>query len=234
MTQEKEPKKVLLVEDDHNLGTLLMDYLNAKGFVTSLAINGKQGFEKFISGNFDICILDVMMPLKDGFTLAEEIRQTDKNIPIIFVTAKSMKEDRLMGFNKGADDFLSKPFSMEELLLRIKAILRRTNPETPPLLVYEPVKIGSYIFDHHHQTLEHNGEKQRLTTKESDLLNLLTINKNDVMDRNYALNKIWGSDNYFNARSMDVYIAKLRKYLIADTNVEIVNVHGKGFKLLEN
>ncbi len=228
------PKKVLLVEDDHNLGNLLREYLDAKGFECTLANNGKQGFEKFIAGHFDICILDVMMPLKDGYTLAEEIRQTDKVIPIIFVTAKSLKEDRLMGFNKGADDYLSKPFSMEELLLRVKAILRRTNPETMPLLIHEPVQVGKYTFDHHHQTLELNGEKQRLTTKESDLLNLLSINLNDVMDRNYALNKIWGSDNYFNARSMDVYIAKLRKYLVGDKSVEIVNVHGKGFKLLVN
>lgn len=228
----KDPKKILLVEDDHNLGNLLREYLDAKGFTTTLANNGKQGYEKFIAGNFDICILDVMMPLKDGFTLAEDIRRTDKNIPIIFVTAKSMKEDRLAGFSKGADDYLTKPFSMEELLLRVKAILRRTNPDTPPLLVPEPIKIGSFTFDHHHQTLEHNGSKQRLTTKESDLLNMLAININDVMDRNYALNKIWGSDNYFNARSMDVYIAKLRKYLSADKSVELVNVHGKGFKLM--
>lgn len=231
---KSDSKNILLVEDDHNLGNLLREYLEAKGFQATLATNGKQGYEKFIQGNYDICILDVMMPLKDGFTLAEEIRATDKTVPIVFVTAKSMKEDRLNGFNKGADDYISKPFSMEELLLRVKAILRRTNPETPTLVVHQPMKVGDYAFDHHHQTLEYKGEKQRLTTKESELLNLLCINKNDVMDRNYALNKIWGSDNYFNARSMDVYIAKLRKYLSKDKKVEIVNVHGKGFKLIES
>jgi len=176
--------------------------------------------------------LDVMMPVKDGFTLAEDIRQTDKQIPIIFLTAKSMKDDKVKGFEAGADDYLTKPFSMDELLLRMKAILRRTMPETDKPKMRELVNIGTLIFDYDRQLLKSNGEEKRLTTKESDLLNMLIENRYDILDRNYALNRIWGDDNYYNSRSMDVYIAKLRKYLAADPEVELVNVHGKGFKLL--
>lgn len=225
--------KVLLVEDDPNLGLLLREYLNAKGYETTLEINGKKGYEAFAKGGFQLCILDIMMPVKDGFTLAEEIRRTDKNIPIIFLTAKSMKDDRINGFKKGADDYMTKPFSMDELMLRIKAILRRVNPE---IMSSEPetqaYKIGKLNFDFTHQTLEGKGMNQKLTTKESALLNMLCENKNDVLERSYALNKVWGDDNYFNSRSMDVYIAKLRKYLSADPEIELVNVHGKGFKLM--
>ena len=224
--------KVLLVEDDPNLGTLLREYLEAKGYETMLAVNGKKGYDYFIGGGFDLCILDVMMPVKDGYTLAEEIRKTDKDIPVIFLTAKSLKEDRITGFNKGADDYITKPFNMEELLLRMKAILRRTQPERYSPLENNIVTIGDYLFDYHHQWLEYKGTKQKLTTKESELLNLLALNMNDVLDRNLALNKVWGDDNYFNARSMDVYIAKLRKCLANDPTVEIVNIHARGFKLL--
>lgn len=226
--------KVLLVEDDPNLGLLLREYLNAKGYDTTLAANGKKGYEAFVKGNFQLCILDVMMPVKDGFTLAEEIRRTDKNIPIIFLTAKSMKEDRINGFKKGADDYMTKPFSMDELMLRIKAILRRVNPEVvssePELQMH---KIGKLRFDFTHQSLEGKDYSQKLTTKEAALLNLLCENKNDVLERSFALNKVWGDDNYFNSRSMDVYVAKLRKYLSADPKIELVNVHGKGFKLMD-
>mgnify|MGYP002630607798 CR=1 FL=1 len=227
-----EKINVLLTEDDPNLGMLLREYLNAKGYETTLAENGKIGYEKFSQGGFDICILDVMMPVKDGFTLAEEIRQTDKQMPIIFLTAKSMKDDKMKGFTAGADDYITKPFSMDELLMRMQAVLRRTLPETAKAKKKDAIKVGSFVFDYDRQTLTINGEEKRLTTKEADLLNMLCENRYDVLDRNYALNKVWGDDNYYNSRSMDVYIAKLRKYLSLDPEVELVNVHGKGFKLL--
>lgn len=227
-----EKIKVLLAEDDPNLGLLLREYLDAKGYETTLAVNGKIGFEIFSQGGFDLCILDVMMPVKDGFTMAEEIRQTDKHIPIIFLTAKSMKDDKLKGFTAGADDYITKPFSMDELLMRMQAILRRTLPEVGKPQKKESIKLGEFIFDYDKSVLILNGKEQRLTTKEGNLLLMLCENRYDVLDRNYALNKIWGDDNYFNSRSMDVYIAKLRKYLSLDPEVELVNVHGKGFKLL--
>ncbi|MGB0916519.1 MAG: response regulator transcription factor [Flavobacteriales bacterium] len=227
-----EKIKVLLTEDDPNLGMLLREYLNAKGYETTLAENGKIGYEKFSQGGYDMCILDVMMPVKDGFTLAEEIRQTDKKVPIIFLTAKSMKDDKMKGFGAGADDYITKPFSMDELLMRMQAVLRRTLPESGKSKKKEALVVGNFTFDYDRQILAINGEEKRLTTKEADLLNMLCENRYDVLDRNYALNKIWGDDNYFNSRSMDVYIAKLRKYLAPDPEVELVNVHGKGFKLL--
>ena len=223
---------VLLTEDDPNLGMLLRDYLEAKGYRVSLAVNGKKGYELFNQGNFDMCILDVMMPVKDGFTMAEEIRQTDKNIPIIFLTAKTMKEDKQRGFETGADDYITKPFSMDELLMRMNAILRRTQVDVNRPQKQEPIKVGEFMFDFDTQVLSRNGEKRKLTTKENDLLQLLCANRYDILDRNYTLNRIWGDDNYFNSRSMDVYIAKLRKYLSDDPEIELVNVHGKGFKLL--
>lgn len=227
-----ETIKVLLTEDDPNLGMLLREYLNAKGYETTLAENGKVGYETFMQGGFDLCILDVMMPIKDGFTLAEEIRQTDKQVPIIFLTAKSMKDDKLKGFGAGADDYITKPFSMDELLMRMQAILRRTIPEVGKARKKESIKVGSFDFDFDKQLLVLDGKEQRLTTKEANLLLMFCENRYDVLDRNYALNKVWGDDNYYNSRSMDVYIAKLRKYLSADPEVELVNVHGKGFKLL--
>lgn len=227
-----EKTKVLLVEDDPNLGSLLKEYLEAKGYSTVLATNGKQGYDVFSKDKFGICILDVMMPIKDGFTLAKEIRAIDANIPIMFLTAKSMKEDAIEGFTLGADDYMTKPFSMEELLLRIKAILRRTENKTIKNSDQEEFKIGKYKFDYKHQILDLKGVQHKLTTKEAELLKLLCLHANDVLDRNFALKSIWKDDNYFNGRSMDVYIAKLRKYLKEDTSVELINVHGKGFKLL--
>jgi two-component system, OmpR family, response regulator len=232
MNMSDKTINVLLAEDDPNLGMLLREYLEAKGYSTTLAVNGKQGYDRFKQGGFDICILDVMMPVKDGFTMAEEIRQTDKDIPIIFLTAKSMKEDKLRGFETGADDYITKPFSMDELLMRMQAILRRTMPDNDRPQKKEPVTVGEFLFDYDRQLLTLKGAERKLTTKESELLHLLCANRYDVLDRNYALNKIWGDDNYFNSRSMDVYIAKLRKYLSEDPEVELVNVHGKGFKLL--
>jgi len=173
-----------------------------------------------------------MMPIKDGFTLAKEIRAIDNKVPIVFLTAKSMKEDALEGFTAGADDYITKPFSMEELLLRIKAILRRTENKTSIHSEQTEFQIGNYKFDYKHQTLEIKGVQQKLTTKEADLLKLLCLNANEILDRNFALKSIWHDDNYFSGRSMDVYIAKLRKYLKEDSSVELINVHGKGFKLL--
>mgnify|MGYP003595172714 FL=1 len=227
-----EKIKVLLVEDDSNLGNLLKEYLEAKGFSTVLAVNGKQGYDVFSKDKFNICILDVMMPIKDGYTLAKEIRALDASVPIVFLTAKSMKEDAIEGFKVGADDYINKPFSMEELLLRIKAIIRRTENKNVKNSDQSVFKIGNYSFDYSHQTLTINDVSQKLTTKEADLLRLLCLNANDVLDRNFALKSIWKDDNYFNGRSMDVYIAKLRKYLKEDSKVELINVHGKGFKLM--
>jgi two-component system OmpR family response regulator len=229
---QTEKLKILLVEDDANLGTLLKEYLEAKGYITTLAVNGKQGFDMFSKDKYNICILDVMMPVKDGYTLAKEIRAIDTNVPIVFLTAKSMKEDTIEGFNAGADDYITKPFSMEELQVRIKAILRRTEMKANVNNDQAEFKIGNYKFDYPHQTLDLKGSQQKLTTKEADLLKLLCLHANDILDRNFALKAIWNDDNYFNGRSMDVYIAKLRKYLGGDPGVEIINVHGKGFKLL--
>ena len=227
-----EKTKVLLVEDDPNLGSLLKEYLEAKGYSTVLATDGKKGYDVFSKDKFGICILDVMMPIKDGFTLAKEIRVLDANIPIVFLTAKSMKEDAIEGFSVGADDYITKPFSMEELLLRIKAILRRAEGKSSKNSDQTDFNIGKYKFDYKHQVLDLKGVQHKLTTKEAELLKLLCLHANDVLDRNFALKSIWNDDNYFNGRSMDVYIAKLRKYLKDDAAVELINVHGKGFKLL--
>jgi DNA-binding response OmpR family regulator len=231
MTKDFKPR-VLLVEDDPNLGNLLQEYLQAKEYDTTLATNGKEGLTQFKNTVFDVCILDVMMPVMDGFTLAREIRKLDAETPVIFLTAKSMKEDTIEGFNAGGDDYLTKPFSMEELLLRLKAILRRTKNQTLTNSDQNQFEVGTYKFDFNLQKLEVAGKVQKLTTREAELLKLLCININDVLDRTFALKSIWHDDNYFNGRSMDVYIAKLRKYLREDDNLEIVNVHGKGFKLL--
>lgn len=222
--------KILVVEDDPNLGTLLTEYLNAKGHEAILRVNGKEGFDTFFKDTFDFLILDVMMPVKDGFTLAREVRKVNSTIPILFLTAKSMKEDTLEGFNAGGDDYMTKPFSMDELLARMNAILRRIQGDkTEELTTYQ---IGRYIYDPHKQELVIEGNAQRLTTKENDLMKLLASNLNGIVERNFALSAVWGDDSYFNGRSMDVYIAKLRKYLSFDSSIEIVNVHGKGFKLV--
>ncbi|MCT4580144.1 MAG: response regulator transcription factor [Flavobacteriales bacterium] len=222
--------KVLLVEDDPNLGLLLSEYINAKGYECTLRVNGQEGYDTFIKDDFDFLIFDVMMPIKDGFTLAKEIRGIDKEIPILFLTAKSLKEDTLKGFNVGADDYMTKPFSMEELLARMNAILRRIPTQDENESGH--YEIGFFDFDYNQQILSHGEESNKLTTKENELLKLLCKNKNGVLERNDALKAVWGDDNYFNGRSMDVYIAKLRKHLKADPSIEIINIHGKGFKLL--
>lgn len=222
---------ILLAEDDDNLGTLLNTFLKNKGFAVDLVRTGKSALERFNQNNYDFLILDVMMPEADGFTVAKEVRLVDNAVPILFLTAKSMKEDKLKGFEAGADDYLTKPFSMEELLARINAILKRSKPKDGESSMYD---IGKYTFDSDKRTLDDGQELQKLTTKESQLLKLLAKNKNNVLDRQAALRMIWGDDNYFNGRSMDVYIAKLRKMLKEDPAIEIMNVHGKGFKLIDN
>ncbi|UBM62182.1 response regulator transcription factor [Candidatus Sulfidibacterium hydrothermale] len=227
----KKKVNILLAEDDKNLGTILKSYLQAKGFEATLCENGKLALEAFKKGEFDFAILDVMMPVMDGFTLAKEIRKIDKKIPLLFLTAKTMEEDKIQGFELGADDYLTKPFSMEELLLRIQAILRRTEQGSKKHTnsIY---KFGRYTFDYDHQVLKIGKTENKLTSKETELLRLLCENLNEVLDRTVALNKIWQDDSYFNARSMDVYITKLRKFLKEDPKVELINVHGIGFKLV--
>ena len=222
--------KILLVEDDANLGSITSQYLMAKGFKCHWEENGELGYQSFVKNEYDLVILDVMMPVKDGFSTAKDIRGIDKNIPIIFLTAKSMKEDTLKGFEIGADDYLTKPFNMDELVARINAILKRVTTDSASY--FDDITIGSFSFNPKMQILSMGDFSVTLTTKESDLLTLLYKNKNNILDRNHALKAIWGDDNYFNGRSMDVYIAKLRKYLKQDDQIQILNVHGRGFKLL--
>jgi len=223
--------KILLAEDDNNLGILLRNYLTAKNYETSLFINGSLALESFSTGQFGLCILDIMMPEMDGLTLAREIRLTNPQIPIIFLTAKNQKEDIIDGFKSGADDYITKPFSMEELLYRIEAILRRTTISVAHNK-NESYTIGAYSFDTLQQMLTYKDTSIKLTTKESELLELLCRHGNEILERNYALKTIWIDDNYFNARSMDVYITRLRKYLMKDPSVKILNIHGRGYKLI--
>ncbi|PKP01993.1 MAG: DNA-binding response regulator [Bacteroidetes bacterium HGW-Bacteroidetes-6] len=223
-------KKILLAEDDMNLGKVLTTYLEAKGYSVKHATNGESAYELFCTSDLDICIVDVMMPLKDGFTLAKEIRKMDKQIPIIFLTAKSLPQDMVYGLSIGGDDYITKPFSMEVLLARLEALIRRTYGTEEGDL--QPIQLGSIIFNVAHQSLLINGEEKKLTTRETELLMMLIQKKNDVLDRGYALKKIWGDDSYYNARSMDVYITKLRKLFAPDPKVQIINVHGIGFKLV--
>jgi DNA-binding response OmpR family regulator len=228
----EEKTRILLCEDDQNLGMLLREYLQAKDYYVQLMYDGEEGLKAFQKESFDICVFDVMMPKKDGFTLAQEIREVNSQVPIIFLTAKTLKSDIFEGFRIGADDYITKPFSMEELLLRIEAILRRVRGKK---VKEETIfNIGKFVFDKPKQQLTINGEVIKLTTKETDLLSLLCAHENDVLERNHALRTIWDEDNYFNARSMDVYITKLRKILKADPEVEILNVHGKGYKIISS
>jgi DNA-binding response OmpR family regulator len=222
--------RILIAEDDSNLGALLTNYLDAKNFDPLLFTNGIAALEAFSEGQFDLCILDIMMPEMDGLTLARKIRGADPSVPIIFLTARSLKEDILEGFRSGADDYISKPFSIEELLFRIQAILKRT--ATTSSRKGEHYLIGSYLFDPLRQILSFKNQPLKLTTKESELLELLCRHANEVLERNFALKSIWIDDNYFNARSMDVYITRLRKYLGKDPSVKIQNIHGKGYKLI--
>ena len=232
---EQAQKKILLVEDDPNFGSVLKDYLSLNDYDVTLAKNGMEGFEKFKKDNYHLCILDVMMPYKDGFTLAKEIRERNKEVPIIFLTAKAMKEDVLKGYKVGADDYLNKPFDSEVLLMKINAImLRKVKDSIADSATFE-FKIGSFDLNSKLRFLSHNGEEPvKLSPKENELLRLLALHENDLMPRELALTKIWRDDNYFTSRSMDVYIAKLRKYLKKDEKVEILNIHGEGFRLVVN
>ena len=226
----EENLKILLCEDDENLGMLLREYLQAKGFEAVLCPDGEVGYREFQKAKFDICVLDVMMPKKDGFALAQDIRQQNAEMPIIFLTAKVLKEDILEGFKIGADDYITKPFCMEELVLRIEAILRRVKgKKSRENTVYH---IGRFTFDTQKQLLTIGEKQTKLTTKENELLALLCAHSNEILQRDYALKTIWIDDNYFNARSMDVYITKLRKHLKDDDQIEIINIHGRGYKLI--
>lgn len=225
-----EKVKILLCEDDENLGTLLCEYLIAKGYDAVLCPDGEAGFREFTKDKFDICILDVMMPKKDGFTLAQDIHQVNSQVPIVFLTAKAQKEDVLEGFDIGADDYMTKPFSMEELVKRVEAILRRVKgKKNKENTMY---KIGRFTFDTQKQLLIIGDKQTKLTTKENELLALLCSHANEILKRDDALRAIWIDNNYFNARSMDVYITKLRKHLKDDDQIEIINIHGQGYKLI--
>lgn len=225
--------KILLVEDDPNFGSVLKNYLELNDYEIKLCTDGFSGYEQFVIGKYDICILDVMMPKKDGFTLAKEIREKDEHIPIIFLTAKTMKEDMMEGFRVGADDYITKPFDSEILLYKLKAILKRSADKS-----HDPSQkefdLGVFHFNFDHRTIASKGESQKLSPKEAELLRMLCIYKNELLPRQKALKEIWGDDNYFNARSMDVFITKLRKYLKDDSKLDIINIHGKGFRLIDN
>jgi two-component system, OmpR family, response regulator len=233
MPMSENQKKILIVEDDFNFGNILKDYLILNDYFVVLAKNGIEGFEKFKKENFDLCILDVMMPFKDGFTLGKEIREKNENIPLFFLTAKTLKEDVLKGFKIGADDYLTKPFDSDVLLAKIKAILNRKNLiNIPDSDVYE-FEVGKFKFNSKLRFLSLDNEDSiKLSPKENQLLRLLVLHIDDLLPREMALTKIWRDDNYFTSRSMDVYIAKLRKYLKPDPNVEILNIHGEGFRLV--
>ena len=229
--------KILLVEDDENFGDVLRSYLEMHEYDVTLATDGVQGMESYSRGQYDLCIFDVMMPKKDGFTLAREIREKDTEMPIIFLTAKTMKDDVLQGFKIGADDYITKPFNSEELLYRIQAILKRSQQKADPREEIREFTIGKYHFNFPLRILTYNmgendEEKSKLSPKEAQLLRMFAMYMNDILPRSEALTKIWGEDNYFTARSMDVFVTKLRKYLKKDDNIEIVNIHGNGFQLL--
>ena len=226
----EEKTRILLCEDDVKLGMLLREYLQAKGYYAELCPDGDAGYKAFLKGKFDICVFDVMMPIKDGFTLAQEIRAVNADIPIIFLTAKTLNEDILEGFKIGADDYITKSFSMEVLVARIETVLRRVRgKKNKENAMY---KIGRFQFDTKKQILSIGDQQTKLTTKESELLSLLCAHANEILQRDFALKTVWTDDNYFNARSMDVYITKLRKHLKADDSIEIINIHGKGYKLI--
>ena len=227
----KEKAKILLVEDDLNLGFVIKDSLDSLGYKVNLFTDGKSGYQAFFQNSFDLCIFDVMLPKKDGFSLAEDIRQINQDTPIVFLTAKAMEADRIKGFKAGGDDYITKPFSMEEFILRVEAILKRCKAIGENTVQKHLFQIGKYSFDYNNLTLSYNKKTQALTRKEADILRLLCINLNEVLKREIALNIVWGNDDYFLGRSMDVFIAKLRKYLKDDPSIQIINVHSVGFKL---
>ena len=228
---KKEKTRLLLVEDDMNLGFVIQDTLTRNGYKVHLCRDGKEGLKYYNSNEYDLCIFDVMLPEKDGFSLAEDIRKTDDQIPIIFLSAKSMTEDKIQGFKSGGDDYVTKPFSNEELILRIEAILRRTSGQPGSRDMKDVYEIGMFTFDHRVYTLTNGKEERKLTKKEAEVLRLLCMHKDQVLPRDLVLNMVWGDDTYFLGRSLDVFISKLRKYLKEDESVQIVNVHGVGFRL---
>ncbi|HTP13370.1 MAG TPA: response regulator transcription factor [Bacteroidota bacterium] len=222
---------ILLLEDDPNLGLVVQDHLVANGFDVTLNVNGEEGLTEAKRKRFDLCLVDVMMPKKDGFTFARQFRAFDTNTPVIFLTAKSLKEDRIEGLTIGADDYITKPFSVEELLLRIRAVLKRSASPAPSNSLPSVVKLGKLKFDRDRQLLHSRAGDQKLTSKESELLELFCAHRNEIVARNDILKSVWGDDSYFNGRSLDVFISRIRKYLSADPSVEIKNAHGKGYKL---
>jgi two-component system OmpR family response regulator len=223
--------RILLLEDDPNLGFMVQEHLELNGYEVTLCANGRDGIDAFGHCRFDLCLADIMMPKLDGFTFAREIRKKDADIPLIFLTAKSLKEDRIEGFRIGCDDYITKPFSVEELILRIRAVLRRA--EKSRIDQHQThFEIGEYVFESEKRTLSRKDLTLNLTSRESELLRLLCLNRSQTLDRNTALRRIWGEDSYFSGRSMDVFISKLRKYLKGDPRIEILNVHGKGYKLI--
>ena len=222
---------ILLVEDDQNLGFVIQDALRRKGYTVHLARDGKEGLRQFNEQAYDLCLLDVMLPQKDGFSLAEDIRLVNAQVPIVFLTAKGQTEDRIAGFKAGGDDYLTKPFSHEELVLRIEAILRRTGGGQDDPRDREQFEVGDFTFDHRNLVLSHPTGERKLTKKEGAVLRLLCMHQDQVLPRELLLNMVWGDDTYFLGRSLDVFISRLRKYLKADPTVAIVNVHGVGFKL---
>lgn len=223
-------KNILLLEDDQNLGFILQEQLEMNSYSVKLCRNGEEGSSESKTAKYDLYLVDIMMPKKDGFTFAREIRMVDKQTPIIFLTAKSLREDKLEGFRIGCDDYITKPFSMEELLLRINAVLRRTGDNNDS--EQKVFTLGKYLFDSEKQVLSLNKKKISLTSKESELLKLLCFNRNNVLERETALNIIWGNNSYFSARSMDVFITKIRSYLKDDPSVSIQNIRGRGYKLI--
>ncbi len=233
MTKNKIKTRLLLAEDDFNLGSILQDYLEMEGFEVKLCRDGEEALEAFKEKLFDLCIFDVMMPKKDGFSLAKEIRVNNKSIPILFLTAKSMVDDKIHGFKLGADDYITKPFNEEELVYRIKAILKRSSHSNLSESEETIFQIGKYVFDYSRQSLEISGEARRITARESEILKLLYLKKNNILRREDALMAIWGENDYFHGRSFDVFITKLRKYLKYDPNLKIENVHGVGFMLTD-
>lgn len=223
--------KILLVEDDPNFGSVMKNYLELNDFDVKLCSDGFAGFEAFQTGAFDMCILDVMMPRKDGFTLANEIREKNTHVPLVFLTAKTMKEDMLEGYKSGADDYITKPFDSEVLLYKLRALLKRSQ-EYGADPTQKEFEVGIYHFNYNHRTITHDGKEQKVSPKEADLLKLLCMYKNELLPRQKALKEIWGEDNYFTARSMDVFVTKLRKYLKDDPAIDIMNIHGKGFRMI--
>ena len=229
MVQNKP--KILYVEDDIYLSYVTKDNLELKGYDITFCKDGKNAFEAFSNNKFDLCILDVMLPEMDGFTLAQKIRKSDKDIPIIFLSAKSLKEDRITGFTVGGDDYITKPFSIEELVLKIEVFLKRSKISTGNEIQSSVQKIGDYFFDSKNLLLKYKDETKRLTSREADLLKFFVLNANKVLKKEDILNEVWGDDSYFNSRSLDVFISKLRKYLKKDSNIRINNIHGIGFIL---